>query len=89
MNQVRNYEVGSVIDLGLQTCRDLDDKWFQEGVDAAKVGMPVTICWNSMQQAGHAYGLMLVNMEADYKLWWSGDYADVLPAEMREDYIGD
>ena len=82
------YEAGSQVALGLQTCASLDDKWFAEGVAWAREGIPQTICWNSMQQAGYAYGLFLVNVEADYKLWWQGDYADVLPEEQREEWVG-
>jgi hypothetical protein len=82
------YEEGSVVAMGLQTCRDLDDKWFMEGVALAKEGLP-NLCWNSMQEAGYAYGLMCVALESDWAMWWHGDYVDVLPAEQREDWVGD
>jgi hypothetical protein len=80
------YEEGSIVAMGLQTCRDLDDKWFAEGVALAKEGLP-NLCWNSMQEAGYAYGSMLVALEQDYRQW-AGDYADVLPEEQREDWVG-
>jgi len=41
-----------------------------------------------MQVAGHAYGLLLVNIEQDWRLWWAGEYADVLPEEQREEWVG-
>jgi hypothetical protein len=53
-------------------------KWTWEGTMWAAQGKPVTECWNHVQ------------LEA-YKAWQQDDeyYADVQPAEMREDYVGE
>lgn len=40
-------------DAGWALMKELDRKWFHEGVQHFRAGQPVDVCWNHVQRAGY------------------------------------
>lgn len=98
----KDYQAGSEVALGLQLCKDMDDKWFQEGWDVA-AGKRFLLLWNDVQWAGFHAGLAFASAgllmgEPHHATWRAAGspscgatWEDAPPVEAeqdREEYIG-
>jgi hypothetical protein len=65
---------------GWKLMAEQDAEYGWQGMQYAMRGLPIALCWNEVQRQSY---LAWLNDAP-----WSGDYEDVLPAEMREDWVG-
>lgn len=101
---IQPYEPGSQVDMGRRIGQALVAKWVAEGKAAAANGDTASL-WNSVQWAAYHSATVetataLLTGDPVAARWagegapscgatWTGNYDSVLPADQRDDYIGE
>jgi hypothetical protein len=101
---MKGYEQGSEVALGLELCRQMDSRHREEGRQAYATG-DTSGLWSAHHWIGYHEASMKITIQLwtgdpNAARWqaegrpscgasWADAYKDVLPAEEREDYVGE